>query len=281
MQLETNTAIVMKTKCLLYLSLFPILLGGCVTDAEPDPVGAEAIYSSDHELAGYTDKEGYRLVFNEELYNCLPHYYALYTPANNLKLILACCSECGELSGYKVNYETDGSIREVVAIEDVVFSEIEEEPFPERVTTRILKKWVKDQDLEGVHYAISRDDSGIVTAIGDIDVPRGYSASYFITEWGEFWTSDIRGGKLGFFVQLKEDDKEGRSTVDYLYYDGRLVAEHAYWNGVPIKSLSYDRDGHFMGIKDESNGNGDVLWDVWENYNFKNPPAWYLNTDRD
>lgn len=261
------------------LSLAFIVLG-CTASGGwgNDPADAERIYEPDPAaaLTEYADKGGVRLVYNEETYNCRPQYYALYTPSDNLKLILAGCSECGELTGYKINYDTDGSVRDVIAVHGIEF---DQDPFPGKDGIRILKKWMNDTALEGDRFTIVRNESGDITAVGSIDVPYGYTAEYCIKEWGEFWTSDIRGGDLAFFVQLVQKEKEGRSTVDYLYCDGHLEAELAYWNGVLIKALYYDQGGHYQGIKEERDTDA-VFWEVWKNHHFNEPLRWYLEPER-
>lgn len=242
-----------------------------------DPVDAERIYEPDTTaaLTKYVDKGGYKMVYNEEPFNCRPHFFALYTPSDNLKLILAACSECGDLAGYKIIYDIDGKVCDVIVIDDIEF---DQDPYPEKDGIRVLKNWMNTPEFEGEHFTIVRDEAKNITSVGSIDVPSGYTASYCIKEWGEFWTSDIRGGKLAFFVQLVEKDKEGRSTVDYLYCDGHLVAELAYWNGAMIKALYYDQKGHFQGIKEECDSNS-IFWDLWKTIYFSDPVRWYVDPE--
>ena len=75
---------------------------------------------------------------------------------------------------------------------------------------------------------------------------------------------------------MEKQEKEGRSSVDYLYHDGELMAELAYWNGVFIKALYY-QNGHFDGINDDCNQN--VFEEINERFcngsQMKNP--WYIN----
>jgi len=278
----------MKTKSLLYSLLLPLLFVGCSVNQDPDPAGAERIFDSNYAagLRNYNDNKGFRVTYNDDLIMCRPYFIRLKTPAENVKLILAGCNQSGgELEGYKVLYNADGLVRDVIAIyvdgwEDPNAEVIEAiEDAEDAVVLKACKKWMNDPNLEGEHFTISRDESGNVTSVGSIYVPYGYTATYWIEEWGEnFWISDTSGGNLAFLVQLEDEDKKGKSTVDYLYCDGHLVAELAYWNGVLIKALYYDYHGHFLGIKEERNIDT-VFKDVYENCRGGSPFKWYLGTE--
>lgn len=274
----------MRIRIIICTLLTPFLFFGCSANTDLDPVGAEKISVPDPgRLPEYTDKDGFRSVYTVDLIMCKPVYYALYTPADNLKLILAGANQSGEISGYKIMYNADGSVGDIIFISgiDTFAPESEWVENSEDGNIALLRSCMNDSDLEGEHFTISRDESGKVTSVGSIDVPKGFTAKYWIDEFGGedvFWMDDIEGGCFAFFVQLTEDDKEGRSTVDYLYCNGRLAAELAYWNGTLIKALYYDEDGHFRGIKEERDAD-QVLLDIWRNYDYKNPLKWYLGTE--
>ena len=241
-----------------------------------DPEGAEIIYSPatvDEDRFSFeniVDRDGFTSKNIEHHGFAFTNYCALYTPANNLKLVLACCSESLDLYGYKVDYDEDGNVRAVTRVQEV------EVPDASGYNPRLLKSWVKDRSLEGQRFEISRDDNGTVTSVGDIYVPYGYTAKYFIKEWGPFWDSDINGGVLGFFVLLEADEKQGKSAVDYLYFDGNLIAELAYWNGTFIKALYYNCEGRFFGI--DENRDADVLYESHDVYSIVSRFPWYLDT---
>lgn len=220
-------------------------------------------YSPVHE---FTDRDGYRSIGFESYGWCTPWYYTLYSPSGSLLMALSCASEDGELHGYKIVYGSDGMVEDVIVIDD---SNLKDNkylnlPSSEKGYTKTLRSWLSDPYFEITHYRIKRDNEGNPWQIGSIYVPDGYSVKYFISEWGPFWDDDIRGGRLAFMVQLEELDKEGRSTVDYLYVDDHLVAEKAYWNGVFIKARYYDSRGCFDGIYDDRNA--DVLNEAFWHY---------------
>lgn len=76
---------------------------------------------------------------------------------------------------------------------------------------------------------------------------------------------------------MEEQDKAGRSTVDYLYIDGKLAAELAYWNGVFIKALYY-HDGHYDGI--DNNRDQNVLWQTFiHERSSQLETPWYIDRD--
>ena len=242
-----------------------------------DPEGAEVIYcpieinEDEFSREDLVDREGFTSRSIEHHVFASTDYCALYTPANNLKLVLAGCSECCDLHGYKVDYSKDGSVLAVTQVNDV------ELPVTPGFDPRLLKSWVKDPSLEGQRFEISRNEDGTVISIGNIHVPYGYTAKYFIKEWGPFWNSDLHGGDLGFFVLLEADEKEGKSAVDYLYVDGRLIAELAYWNGKFIKALYYNFEGRFYGIDD--NRDADVFDESHDIYPLAGGSRWYLDND--
>lgn len=96
-------------------------------------------------------------------------------------------------------------------------------------------------------YVIKRDADGNVLSVGNTDVPYGYSARYYISEWGPFWDSDIKGGDLGFFVMMESVDKVG-DYVNYLYKEDKLVAELLYSNVFLQKARTYNRHGAMVQV---------------------------------
>ncbi len=279
--MKTNLLNLIIIKSYLLLMCLGILVGCDAAFSDYDPEGAETIYTptslSENEfmINESKDNAGYVAVSIEHMKYAFTDYYALWTPANNLRFILSGCSECGELKGYKIKYDKDGAISEVIKMfcPGDVFIQLREKD----ITTR-LKTWAKDQSLEAEHYSIQRDEYGKVTSIGDVRAGNKQTIKYYISEWGPFWDNDVSGGVLGFFVWLIDNDKKGKSAVDYLYVDGHLIAELAYWDEVFIKALFYNREGLFYGITEDRQINilDEAFWiyDIYGSYN------WYSDTKR-
>lgn len=258
---------------------------GCSFNSMTDPDNAEVIYepsviedSEAFDVFAFTNRSGYKSIAVDHTSFAFTDYYALYSPASNLKMVLAGCSECCSMAGYKIEYDNEGKVREVIAVEDVDSNN--KTPYYSRIAsykdnTAALKKWMLDKSMERNHYEIVRNEYGQVTAIGSVQVsPYYYTAKYFIKEWGPFWSSDVNGGKLAFFVLLEAKNKENCSSVDYLYADDHLVAELAYWNGVFIKALYYNQEGHFDGISEDRST--DVFEDSYWHYHNTGVFQWYL-----
>lgn len=244
-----------------------------------DPVGAERIYqpsvtesNDEFSVKDTVDRDGYRWVGIEHLTYASTVYGALYSPSGNLKMLMASCQECCLFLGYKIEYNADGMVDQVVMIEEPYdeFTGEEELRFPDEKNIVDFRRWLNDKYLECEHYKICRDTSGRVISIGDMVVPYQYTASYSICEGPYFWTSDLHGGGLCFVVKMSSDDREG-SQVDYLYVNGRLKVEMAHWNGVFTQALYYNDDGSFDGICKDRNQ------DFFQNMMFGNPSRWYLN----
>ena len=68
-----------------------------------------------------------------------------------------------------------------------------------------------------------------------------------IDEVPDFWVSDINGGAVLFHALYKESVTDG-SSLAYLYADGQLVAELAYWKGTFIKTRTYNRYGQMIAV---------------------------------
>jgi hypothetical protein len=273
---------------LLAATIISAILFSCSSSPSYDPEGAEvllepSIYANDSDyytpVHAFTDRDGYKSVGFESYGMCTPWYYTLYSPSGNLLMALSCASEDGELHGYKMVYGPDGKVEDVIAMDDSIYEDQKslDPPSYEKGYTQVLRRWLSDPYFEVTHFRIKRDSEGNPEKIGGVYVPHGYTAKYFISEWGPFWGDDIRGGRLAFMVLLEEQDKEGRSTVDYLYVDDHLVAEKAYWNGVFIKALYYDGQGHFDGIYEDRDA--DVFNEAFWHYigERTEDTPWYLD----
>lgn len=263
-------------------------VAGCANEREVDaePASDEVLFDTRYLCEmGFTDRDGYQCFSNIDPRGFPPGAlcFALYSPAGNLKMVVACSAQAAYLTGYKIDYDEAGRVKEVIEVHDEPydFSNLEdEENYFFKLdeigdNNALLREWMKDKSCEGEHIVIERDENGIPVRIGDLDVPEGYSAKYSIERLGN-WMTDTGSAYLQFVVRMEEQNKEGRSTVDYLYYDGKLMAELAYWNGVFIKALYY-HNGHFDGINDDRNQ--DVYMEIdnrrFDGSQLKTP--WYVD----
>ena len=267
------------------LVVLSVLLTGCASSPLVDPVDAEQLYVpgytvSDRDLVQgivSTDRAGYRVIHSGE--NWEIEYDALYSPKGNVLMVLSGAGELGEISGYKIEYGENGLVREVIKTRSLGFAleKGERDYFDELEKDRVrtLRRWYGDPDIDETCFPILRDESGTILRVGDLYVHNDCKAYCSIEEWGPFYASDMEGGILAFQVLMENQNKAGRSTVDYLYVDGKLVAEQAFWNGTPIKTLYYDSYGRFHGIYEERDV--DVMKEAFGHYFTDAPCPWYLD----
>ena len=99
----------------------------------------------------------------------------------------------------------------------------------EEPTVKNMKKWLQEslqKEAEGQDSTfICRDSDGNISTIWGIEVPDGYNVRVYIKEWGPFWGSEADGGMMGVFVSVEHIKKYDGSYVNYLYRDGKLIAE--------------------------------------------------------
>lgn len=95
----------------------------------------------------------------------------------------------------------------------------------------------------------------------------------YIKEWGAFWESDLDGGRLGFFVMVEKSREKNGSYVNYLYCNGKLIAELAYWKGVFIKARTYNREGVMVGMY--ADRSIDIMKQTYGDY--WTTPMWYVD----
>lgn len=269
------------------LTLFGITIYGC-GDKEPDlwgedPKDAESIYK-----CGITpDTEGFEIIEDKDEdgsccirieHHSFPEsdHYRLYSPNGNLRIIASGAQEQCGLDGYRIDYDANGKICNVInlgALDDDEYGKIDSEDS----SVTIMKRWLRNslmEEPEGQDSTfISRDEDGYITSMRNIDIPYGCRARLFIEEWGPFWGSDIDGGHIGFFVMVENVKYTDGSYVDYLYCDGKLIAELAYWKGVFIKARTYNNRGVMVDMYTDRSI--DVIEQAYEDNCTE--PKWYVD----
>ena len=230
---------------------------GC-GDKEPDlweldPKGGECIYECGitSETEGFDvieerDDDGSSCVRVE--HNSFPEseLYRLYSPNGNLRIIASGAQEQCGLDGYRIDYDENGKVCNVICL-----GELDDDEYGklggEESSVKVMKRWLhhslEEEPFGKDSIFVDRDQDGNITSMKDIDIPYDYRARLYIKEWGPFWGSDIEGGHFGFFVMVEKYQDLNGSYVNYLYCDGKLIAELAYWKGVFIKARTYNRRG--------------------------------------
>lgn len=218
--------------------------------------------------------DGYKLLVTEHLSFADTEYYQLFSPDGNLCLVASGCQECCSLAGYTVEYNSEGkevAVNFIGTLDDEEYQKLNVDEKDSMVD--VFKKWLKSscqkQPIE--EFKILRDKDNEVTSIGTIEVPWGYKAKYHLDQWGPFWTSDLSGGVISFFVTLECQQTEG-SYVNYLYSNNKIIAELAYWKGTFIKARTYNRMG--VMVKEYSDRDMNVLDQCF--YDWSETPKWYV-----
>ena len=137
-----------------------------------------------------------------------------------------------------------------------------------------MKRWLETSrhSDNSINFEIERDEEGNVAKVGNLEVPYGFTAKYYLSQWGPFWVSDIDGGCISFFVELIDNNIEG-SSVNYLYMDNHLIAEKAYWKGTFIKARTYN----YMGCMVETYTDRNINLLDQTFYDFTDTPRWYID----
>lgn len=277
----------MKIRLIAVLFIF-ISLWGCNKETAEnnlwgaDPKDAECIYEGDtsldtdfFEVKEEMDDDGSRCVVINHLISPLSGHYRLLSPNGNLRIIASGPQEMCGLCGYRIDYDEKGRVCNVMCIgvlDDEEYNKIGEES-----SVRVMKRWLerslKETPIEQRTSFIRRNDEGEITSIGGVEIPYGYKARYYMQEWGPFWSSDLDGGCLGFFVVVEKVENTNGSYVNYMYCDGSLIAELAYWKGVFIKARTYNEKGIMVNLYTDRDI--DVAYqafcDRWTN------PVWYVD----
>lgn len=246
-----------------------------------DPKNAEKVYSlpqksanQDFEIASYKNPDGSITYHIFHSTFAMTEFYSLYSPADNLRLMVAGPSEMADVYSYLISYNSKGQIDSISVLKplgDMVADGMSK--LTVKSAHDLFQQWIQNKNSIQYSYPVLRDSIGKVVAIGNVAIRDNYKTKLYIKEWGPFWTSDISGGMLGIFVlQEYQGDKSG-SYVNYLYQGDHLVAELAYWKGTFIKARTYNHDGSMVHQYNDRNINvEDLTFQDWEE-----ETKWYVD----
>lgn len=274
----------MKPKLFAFFALCAMMLAaGCSGDPAGlvDPENAEQIFVGNDEAESgpdflrseFTSSDNYTLTIVEHTTHASSEFCLLRTPNGNLCLIASGAQESCGLSGYRIDYNPDGKVKCVSYL-----GYLDEDEYRKldgnNGNVEIMKRWLETSrhSDNSINFEIERDEEGNVAKVGSLEVPYGFTAKYYLSQWGPFWVSDIDGGCIGFFVELIDNDIEG-SSVNYLYMDNHLIAEKAYWKGTFIKARTYNCRGCMVETYTDRNIN--LLDQTF--YDFTDSPRWYID----
>ena len=274
----------MKPKLFAIFALCAMMLAaGCSGDPAGlvDPENAEQIFVGNDEAESgpdflrseFTSSDNYTLTIVEHTTHASSEFCLLRTPNGNLCLIASGAQESCALSGYRIDYNSDGKVKCVSYL-----GRLDEDEYYKfdgnNGNVEIMKRWLETSrhSDNNINFEIERDEEGNVAKVGNLEVPYGFTAKYYLSQWGPFWVSDIDGGCIGFFVELIDNDIEG-SSVNYLYMDNHLIAEKAYWKGTFIKARTYNHRGCMVETYTDRNIN--LLDQTY--YDFSDSSLWYVD----
>ena len=274
----------MKPKLFAIFALCAMMLAaGCSGDPAGlvDPENAEQIFVGNDEAESgpdflrseFTSSDNYTLTIVEHTTHASSEFCLLRTPNGNLCLIASGAQESCALSGYRIDYNPDGKVKCVSYL-----GYLDEDEYRKlhgnNGNVEIMKRWLETSrhSDNNINFEIERDEEGNVAKVGNLEVPYGFTAKYYLSQWGPFWVSDIDGGCISFFVELIDNDIEG-SSVNYLYMDNHLIAEKAYWKGTFIKARTYNHRGCMVETYTDRNIN--LLDQTF--YDFTDTPRWYVD----
>ncbi|MGN0228883.1 MAG: hypothetical protein ACI4BH_03645 [Muribaculaceae bacterium] len=280
----------MKSKIFAILALCAtMLVVGCSGESARqevvDPEDGEQIFKgydetelgSDFVRADFTSSDNYTLTTVEHTTHASSNYCQLRSPKGSLCLIASGAQESCALTGYRIDYNPDGKVKCVTHIgflDDEEYGKLK----GGNDDVEIIKRWMETSrrnDDNNLKFEIERNEEGQVTKVGDLEVPYGFTAKYYLAEWGPFWSNDIFGGCIGFFVELIDEDTEG-SSVNYLYMDNHLIAEKAFWKGTFIKARTYNYMGCMVAKYDDREIN--LLDQTF--YDYSEHSKWYVDEDK-
>ena len=274
----------MKPKLFAIFALCAMMLAaGCSGDPAGlvDPENAEQIFVGNDEAESgpdflrseFTSSDNYTLTIVEHTTHASSEFCLLRTPNGNLCLIASGAQESCALSGYRIDYNSDGKVKCVSYL-----GRLDEDEYYKfdgnNGNVEIMKRWLETSrhSDNNINFEIERDEEGNVAKVGNLEVPYGFTAKYYLSQWGPFWVSDIDGGCISFFVELIDNNIEG-SSVNYLYMDNHLIAEKAYWKGTFIKARTYN----YMGCMVETYTDRNINLLDQTFYDFTDTPRWYIN----
>ena len=275
----------MKPKLFAIFALYCAMMLAAGCSGEPaglvDPENAEQIFVGNDEAESgpdflrseFTSSDNYTLTIVEHTTHASSEFCLLRTPNGNLCLIASGAQEACGLSGYRIDYNPDGKVKCVSYL-----GRLDEDEYYKfdgnNGNVEIMKRWLETSrhSDNSINFEIERDEEGNVAKVGNLEVPYGFTAKYYLSQWGPFWVSDIDGGCISFFVELIDNNIEG-SSVNYLYMDNHLIAEKAYWKGTFIKARTYN----YMGCMVETYTDRNINLLDQTFYDFTDTPRWYIN----
>ena len=274
----------MKPKLFAIFALCAMMLAaGCSGDPAGlvDPENAEQIFVGNDEAESgpdflrseFTSSDNYTLTIVEHTTHASSEFCLLRTPNGNLCLIASGAQESCALSGYRIDYNSDGKVKCVSYL-----GRLDEDEYYKfdgnNGNVEIMKRWLETSrhSDNSINFEIERDEEGNVAKVGNLEVPYGFTAKYYLSQWGPFWVNDIDGGCISFFVELIDNNIEG-SSVNYLYMDNHLIAEKAYWKGTFIKARTYN----YMGCMVETYTDRNINLLDQTFYDFTDSPRWYID----
>ena len=280
----------MKPKLFAIFALYCAMMLAAGCSGEPaeqeivDPENAEQIFVGNDEAESgpdflrseFTSSDNYTLTIVEHTTHASSEFCLLRTPNGNLCLIASGAQESCALSGYRIDYNSDGKVKCVSYL-----GRLDEDEYRKfdgnNGDVEIMKRWLETSrhSDNSINFEIERDEEGNVAKVGNLEVPYGFTAKYYLSQWGPFWVSDIDGDCIGFFVELIDNDIEG-SSVNYLYMDNHLIAEKAYWKGTFIKARTYNHRGCMVAKYDDRNIN--LLDQTF--YDYSETPRWYIDESK-
>lgn len=274
-----NILNILELIILLSSTLFVSCNHGLVQYNNTDPIKGENIYidSNNYDIDEFentnsTSKDGYSLRHITHKAFAFSELFKLYTPNGNLRLVASMGSEESLIKGYRIDYEMDGSVS---CVSYLGYLEEEKLNFStsESYDISLLNNWLKQSQIDNSadRYVIQRDENKKINQIGSVFVPSEYNVIYYLSPWGPFWSSDLDGGIISFFVLLYKEKKDG-SYVNYLYCNNKLIAELAYWNGTFIKARTYNYLGGLVDMYTDR----DIEVENQAFYDFYIIPRWYL-----
>lgn len=245
-----------------------------------DPANAEKIYTPSvkgnsewFEVTEEKDADGSRCVNTEHKTFASTEHYCLYSPNGNLKLVAAGCSEACAIYAAIIDYDSLGQVCNVkytCYLDDNEYRKLGSTE-TDSTSVQVMKHWLATASIVS-EIPIKRDSLNKVVSVGKIEVPYGYRAKYYLEEWGPFWTSDLSGGDISFFVLLEKTENIDGSYVNYLYCGDNLIAELAYWKGVFIKARTYNSNG--VMVRQYNDRNIDLNNVTY--YDYDEEPKWYV-----
>ncbi|MCQ2344731.1 MAG: hypothetical protein MJ002_07435 [Paludibacteraceae bacterium] len=247
-------------KHLFAIALIAILLASCKKNSNqenPYVVGckAENIYFKDDstnietsEVDTFSDvRTKCYMVYTTNTHFAYSTRLELFSPDDNLLMVVSQCSECCDFEGYKFAYDSIGRLKSVASV--ILSEEKATSDYNQFLLKEMMRLYLED-DSCSKKYEIGRDESGNVVSVGNLYDDYDCSFEYGVYDVDDFWESDLHGGDVYFVVAMKRKDRSNAygSFVDVYYVDGKIAVEAAYWNDKLIKALIYDKNGRVSSL---------------------------------